>query len=1732
MGLVAVAGCLLSSRAAGSEDLLLRDFLGRTWSNEFVQFTMTDDQQASAIQGRELIRPGGAAVTYQVVPATNGNDHAAIAFLADLDPFETCAYRFTNTAAHVVTNLQIVETAGLIRITNNLIGISIRKSLAAGEGPIEGIRLNSGAWVGGSQFSGAGQPMTSYTAEITATGPVFAEVLCRATFSGTNVWTLKVRIHANEPVVLVEESFSLGDNSSFILNLGSGLAPDHVLYRNGGAQLGQCASWAIAGETNTLVFLLEPWLHWGVSERRGQWFGLYNGTGSDLLSIGARDADIWVDPANAASYWESAINVRLDSQGPAAAFPLWKGVRRWMIGAHNKDASLTVLANPEGDRCYAPLPQKYVIKHAHFPLNRVKDYVYIPPQNEEHPRLFLTKTQAQQFRATFQADPAKLAACRANPVNLYAMEDWITTGIGTNDPVLGTNLANSAVQTIQAAVNEFLDQNYPPTFGLGNSNDKISQGANLADAILDDDQMTAELRERLRAQMAFLGYTVNRNDFWSPIRGFAANPNMTTRVASYRALLACMIPSHPQAATWMTNAMTELKDNQLDTWSDANGGWLEAPHYAMLSYDMLLGCFLMARNSGFNDFVFDPKMKAIAGWFAKISTPPDSRIKGWRHTPPVGNTYISEPSGEFSLVAAVWKEQDPAFAAQMQWMFRQQGSQPYAGVGGFYPTLAGYRTLLVDPGVPETAPAYESEQFPNVGIMLRNGSLTNRETQLLLLAGSFWNGYRSHWDDDSGSVTLWGKGRIVADDFGYYGAAPFEDHSLLDAPASRQNNIFNVTLFVPSNHFDYVTGKRGTWQRQIAFVKDIDPLAPNYFVICDTLPEPQAGTWRLWLTCSNVTINTQRALAQGKDDVDTDLFFALPGGVPLTTEVKARTTCGLDANGYQNTVTTTQIGVIATRDAASVFTTLIYPRLKTETPPVFRSLADGRGIKVESTAGTDYVFLSAKSFMYSNADVSFGGTVGSIQIRGGRTNLSLGAFGRISIGGQTLVSGIPAGFNVWTGFANDTNWMTADNWSFNHAPTNFENVFIEGAAVILTNNTPVLGSLVLTNGASLSVYASATNGADPWGLLVSVSGTVTMAGNAWIYPYSHPTNGGSVWFRCSNLVVDASSGFNANEKGYAGAPNDNASGRSGYGPGTTAGFTTGTPGPSYGGVGGTAFHSAGGFHLHLGGGQYGDYANPAEPGSGGAGGAPWTSPGGAGGGLIRVLASDAVIMDGSMLANGQAMGNSYAAPGSGGGICVQCKTIKGSGLLSAVGGDLRRGDLNDSPNTGGAGGGGRIAILYDTVAQAGMSPQPTVRLNAAGGSQNEHRMSVASARRIRGGAGSLYLSDSRFFDLRNIQGGEILAPGATSSRLDRLSVSNGFIKFPSGFSLTVTQDVTLTGMGGLDLSNAVVTVGRDFIVNSDDRAGAYFRGGPGQGLSIGRNLFLGAGWFELSAQGTTNFFSVPVGGNVTLTNQALACLYSGITNGAPYGLLVDVAGTVTVASNCWIYAYSNSTNGGSVRFKAGNMMVHSGGGIDANQKGFGGGPGNPTVDGKAFGPGAGVGTAWSQRGPGGGGYGGQGRQGGASRYAAGGSTYGSSNAPADPGSGGGGSEHAGSAGGGLIHAVIKGSVLVDGSMLANGGDLGNSYGACGSGGGIFVNCMAFKGSGVLTANGGSSGRNESNFGGSGGGGRIAVWAESINNWFGAAQADGGVGIQAGNVGANGTVVFIKKSPAGTMIMVN
>jgi len=74
----------------------------------------------------------------------------------------------------------------------------------------------------------------------------------------------------------------------------------------------------------------------------------------------------------------------------------------------------------------------------------------------------------------------------------------------------------------------------------------------------------------------------------------------------------------------------------------------------------------------------------------------------------------------------------------------------------------------------------------------------------------------------------------------------------------------------------------------------------------------------------------------------------------------------------------------------------------TGSPARFTSIADGRGVKVESASGTDYVFLGQEPFQYREGSLDFDGMAGSVSIRGGKTSLTLSEGRMLKYGKQSV----------------------------------------------------------------------------------------------------------------------------------------------------------------------------------------------------------------------------------------------------------------------------------------------------------------------------------------------------------------------------------------------------------------------------------------------------------------------------------------------------------------------------------------------------------------------------------------------------------------------------------------------------------------------------------------------------------------------------------------------------------
>jgi hypothetical protein len=208
------------------------------------------------------------------------------------------------------------------------------------------------------------------------------------------------------------------------------------------------------------------------------------------------------------------------------------------------------------------------------------------------------------------------------------------------------------------------------------------------------------------------------------------------------------------------------------------------------------------------------------------------------------------------------------------------------------------------------------------------------------------------------------------------------------------------------------------------------------------------------------------------------------------------------------------------------------------------------------------------------------------------------------------------------------------------------------------------GSLTLATGSRLILHGSPTNTSyADCGMVLKVGGVLTIDDGAVLELMSNHTNGLSPYVECGSLNLRTGGSILAEKRGYDPATGSGAGGFRGGG--------------GYGGTGSPGRLNVG----FTGGAEYGKRHAPVEPGSG-SGGANLI--GARGGGLVRVSARHSMRVDGTIGADGmRRLENGYGGA-SGGGIMLTAGSFKGTGTLSAKGGDAH--------NTAGAGGGGRIAV--------------------------------------------------------------------------------------------------------------------------------------------------------------------------------------------------------------------------------------------------------------------------------------------------------------------------------------------------------------------------------------------------------------------------------------------------------
>mgnify|MGYP001615239635 CR=1 FL=1 len=120
----------------------------------------------------------------------------------------------------------------------------------------------------------------------------------------------------------------------------------------------------------------------------------------------------------------------------------------------------------------------------------------------------------------------------------------------------------------------------------------------------------------------------------------------------------------------------------------------------------------------------------------------------------------------------------------------------------------------------------------------------------------------------------------------------------------------------------------------------------------------------------------------------------------------------------------------------------------------------------------------------------------------------------------------------------------------------------------------------------------------------------------------------------------------------------------------------------------------------------------------------------------------------------------YSTAGSGGGIYIDCDTIRGNGLISAAGGGN-----GDGGTWSKGGGGGRIAVVYNTTNQGGILPVPDLLFRVSSA------LAASTGAQV-GEPGTLYFPDNYFLASPFRHTAQWMVPGFTNWAVASLALTN------------------------------------------------------------------------------------------------------------------------------------------------------------------------------------------------------------------------------------------------------------------------------------------------------------------------------------------------------------------------
>ena len=722
----------LACQAAHAEQIIhLKEYLGHSFTDELISYPLEANlRQAASLQ---VIDETGAALPCQVV---NGRIYLLVSLKADSQ--RTFTVRPGQPAA-AERQVRVSEDAGMltfdtgvmaVRLTNGKQNYAVPVDAAQAPGPLHGVRIADGAWIGKSWLA-APLKVTAYQTTVKARGPLFAEAGVTYAFEGGKRYTFTLRAIAGQPTAIIDENMDLNPGGKYKLlsykndrersvwdwwNLEGAdhlVTGSHALHEANvffsfydGLQPDQCR-WRGSLATDPRK---------GVDVNGKTWLA-YDNYSTEAYAPLTYDRDEefnrvsgwWVNsfpdysmlftilneknPTSAAitfSQGQPSHNVNPSYDDPAEPWikmmtemndlriwthkdrdlqvvaPIVLGSRNWLLTVEPQAA-----LPPKGAK---PISTGYLAipKYSRYPLEKLKDWTFDWPEDKiAYPRLFCKPGDSKGMQA-------RVAASGNDAKNSQYVPD-IYKADGTPEQM---------VKQVMAFLKPQVDDSFA-AYGLGNINwFHISlntiMSMHLWDAAMGTPGHRSGDAREAQSVGAFLIQRSWDDDYWPPKEGAHGGAiRLGTLACTGRVLCAAASAGFPHHQAWVSRSKEYMLGNLLP-WIGEDGSGSACPSYLGAGDEQALFMALALKyGGGYDAFKEEPRVRKFAQFMMDLMTPPDPRprqndptkrnlVSYWV----IGDTSRQEATGMLSALSLGFAGVDDQLAGALLTMSKRMGNPP------------------------------------------------------------------------------------------------------------------------------------------------------------------------------------------------------------------------------------------------------------------------------------------------------------------------------------------------------------------------------------------------------------------------------------------------------------------------------------------------------------------------------------------------------------------------------------------------------------------------------------------------------------------------------------------------------------------------------------------------------------------------------------------------------------------------------------------------------------------------------------------------------------------------------------------------------------------------------------------------------------------------------------------------------------------------------------------------